>query len=270
MNTKNQNNAEIPLISVVTVSYNAIDTIENTIFSVLDQIYSNIEYIIIDGKSTDGTQRIIDKYAESLSYWISEPDLGIFDAMNKGLSVARGEWIIFMNSGDLFYNNRVLLDVFTNNYNGIDLIYGDVELFSSDRDFIYKQKCNKYNINLNSICHQAVFIRRSKHIAFDLRYTLTSDHDIIFGLIKQGNYRHVDVVVAKVLLGGVSYNVFQTSKEKLHISYRRGNLVDKILSPFFNSYQIVKFVFKNALLKVLSKNNFERIARWKSKMESYL
>lgn len=270
MNMKDQNSIESPLISVVTVSYNAINTIENTILSVLNQTYSNIEYIIIDGNSIDGTQGIIEKYAESLSYWISEPDFGIFDAMNKGLSIATGEWIVFMNSGDLFYNDEVLSDVFMRNYNDVDLIYGDVELFSVNRDFIYKQSCNKYNINLNSVCHQTVFIRRSRHIAFDLRYRLAADHDIIFGIIKTGCYVHVDIVVAKVLLGGVSYNVFQTSKEKLFTSYRRGNFVDKIISPFFNLYQIIKFVFKNALLRVLSTNNFERIARWKSKMESYL
>ena len=82
-----------PLISVVTVSYNAVLTIEQTILSVINQTYPHIEYIIIDGGSTDGTVDIIKKYANRIAYWVSEPDKGIYDAMNKGVVVATGEWI---------------------------------------------------------------------------------------------------------------------------------------------------------------------------------
>jgi glycosyltransferase involved in cell wall biosynthesis len=89
-----------PKISVITICYNAVDLIEKTILSVLHQSYDNIEYIIIDGNSTDGTVDIIQKYANQLAYWISEPDGGIFDAMNKGLDHATGEWVNFMNAGD--------------------------------------------------------------------------------------------------------------------------------------------------------------------------
>ena len=88
------------LISVVTVSYNAVATIEQTLLSVINQTYPNIEYIIIDGGSTDGTVDIIKKYADEIVYWISEPDKGIYDAMNKGIKKANGEWINFINAGD--------------------------------------------------------------------------------------------------------------------------------------------------------------------------
>lgn len=86
-------------ISVVTVCYNAADTIEKTMLSVLNQTHHDIEYIIIDGGSTDGTVEIIRKYADRIAYWVSEPDKGIYDAMNKGIKVATGEWINFMNAG---------------------------------------------------------------------------------------------------------------------------------------------------------------------------
>ena len=100
---------QYPLISVITVSYNAVSTIEDTILSVINQTYTNIEYIIIDGGSADGTVGIIEKYVDRISYWVSEPDKGIYDAMNKGLKVANGDWAIFMGSDDVFFNNKVIM-----------------------------------------------------------------------------------------------------------------------------------------------------------------
>lgn len=81
-----------PLISVVTVSYNAVSTIEQTILSVINQTYPNIEYVIIDGESTDGTVDVIKKYADRITYWVSEPDKGIYDAMNKGMGISTGDF----------------------------------------------------------------------------------------------------------------------------------------------------------------------------------
>ena len=95
-------------ISVVTVCYNSVDSIEETMLSVLNQTYSDVEYIIIDGGSTDGTVDIIKKYADRLVYWVSEPDKGIYDAMNKGIAAATGDYINFMNSGDRFASTNVI------------------------------------------------------------------------------------------------------------------------------------------------------------------
>lgn len=88
-----KNNMNYPLISVITVSYNAVLTIEQTILSVINQTYLNIEYIIIDGGSTDGTVNVIKKYADKIAYWVSEPDKGIYDAMNKGIAYSHGEFL---------------------------------------------------------------------------------------------------------------------------------------------------------------------------------
>ena len=118
---------QFPHISIITISYNAVKDIENTILSVLNQTYPNIEYIIIDGGSTDGTLDIIKKYQDKITYWVSEPDKGIYDAMNKGTLKATGEWLNFMNAGDTFYNEQVLENVFRdNNWENTDVIYGDV------------------------------------------------------------------------------------------------------------------------------------------------
>ena len=116
-----------PKISVVTVCFNAVETIESTIKSVIQQTYDNIEYIIIDGASTDGTLDIINNYNDRIACCLSEPDKGIYDAMNKGIKMATGEWINFMNSGDMFYKNSVLSEVALKLKDG-DIIYGDTML----------------------------------------------------------------------------------------------------------------------------------------------
>lgn len=117
---------EKPLITIITVVYNCKETLEKTIQSVLNQTYNNIEYIIIDGASTDGTLDIIKKYEDKIDYWQSEPDNGIYDAMNKGIVLAKGEWINFMNAGDTFSSFQVVDNVFKTKYNlDVTIIYGD-------------------------------------------------------------------------------------------------------------------------------------------------
>jgi glycosyltransferase involved in cell wall biosynthesis len=115
-----------PLISIITVVYNGVSTLEQTILIVINQTYKNIEYIIIDGGSIDGTVDIIKKYEDKLAYWVSEPDKGIYDAMNKGIDKATGEWINFMNAGDCFNFYNILEDGFQMNIsNMINVIYSD-------------------------------------------------------------------------------------------------------------------------------------------------
>lgn len=117
---------KLPKITIVTVCFNAVKSIEETMLSVLNQTYLNIEYIIIDGGSTDGTVDIIKKYADRLAYWVSEPDKGIYDAMNKGITVATGDYINFMNAGDTFASGSSVSDTFTEtDTTGPDIIYGN-------------------------------------------------------------------------------------------------------------------------------------------------
>lgn len=122
-----------PLITVVTVVYNGESTLENTIKSVVNQTYDNVDYIIIDGGSKDGTLDIIKKYEDKIDYWQSEPDKGIYDAMNKGIRLAKGDWINFMNAGDVFYSKYVLKQIFIKDYSDkVSIIYGDSTYIKPD------------------------------------------------------------------------------------------------------------------------------------------
>lgn len=113
-------------IFVIIVFYNVVFIIEDIIFSVINQIYINIEYIIIDGGSVDGIVGIIEKYVDRILYWVSEFDKGIYDVMNKGLKVVNGDWVIFMGSDDVFFNNKVIMLVIERIFIFDNIYYGNV------------------------------------------------------------------------------------------------------------------------------------------------
>lgn len=171
------------LISIVTVSYNAVSTIEQTILSVINQTYPHIEYIIIDGGSTDGTVDVIKKYADKITYWVSEPDKGIYDAMNKGIAVATGEWINFMNAGDSYYGNDVLKKIFTQEQNA-DYLVGiastPVGLWKPIREnFIFSEVYKGGAVN-----HQASFIRNALFTTkYDICNRIIADELFFLGKI---------------------------------------------------------------------------------------
>lgn len=186
---------ERPLFSIVTVCYNAVLEIEKTILSVVNQTYKNIEYIIVDGGSTDGTLDIIDRYKNKISVLISEPDKGVYDAMNKGIMQANGQWINFMNAGDTFASNQVLSDIskldnaLLHNY---DVIYGDCIVCISLGEK-YSPANRPFWMN-NSIVpgkgfsHQSVFVRTNiaKSMPFNIKYKICADFDMMFNLYNQG------------------------------------------------------------------------------------
>ena len=182
------NNTQSPLITIITVAYNAVKDIENTILSVLNQTYPNIEYIIIDGGSTDGTLDIIKKYEDKISYWVSEPDKGIYDAMNKGTLKATGEWLNFMNAGDTFYNEQVLEKVFKdNNWSDTDVIYGDVIYVYPDKEEIRKTTSLKRIKVGIPFCHQCVFVKTKlqQQYLFNTNYIICCYYDFFYTLYKK-------------------------------------------------------------------------------------
>ncbi|NDW11790.1 glycosyltransferase [Bacteroides sp. 214] len=197
------------LITIVTVSYNAASTIEATILNVINQTYKNIEYIIIDGGSKDDTLDIIKRYEDKISSWISEPDKGVYDAMNKGIEKATGEWILFLNCGDSFYTNTVLFDVAERLGNSdADVVYGDTMC-------VFSEKINKRidGLSIENIqkrmpfCHQSCFLRTkvAKENLFDLGYKVCADYNQFYNLYTKGaRFEYVSTIIAYYNLADVS------------------------------------------------------------------
>lgn len=153
-----------PLISIITATFNAEEVLEETIMSVINQNYTAIEHIIIDGGSTDGTLNIIRKYENYISYWISEPDKGLYDAMNKGISAAKGDWLNFLNAGDNYVGNEVLSNLFALPLTAT-VVYGDINVLFPDNSVSYRQAVDlTYDQSIMfgmKVCHQAIFYHKS-------------------------------------------------------------------------------------------------------------
>lgn len=178
-------------VTVVTVVFNDVAHIESTMLSVIGQTYKNIEYIVIDGKSNDGTTDLIKRYSDKVTKWISEPDKGIYDAMNKGLALATGDYVIFMNSGDKFIDNTVLEHVFRSVTGYPDVIYGHtIGIHKNGRlrqRLLPFFKSNEYCPTVG-ICHQSVLVKtdKAKKLMFDLSYKVCSDHKMLHDFYKAG------------------------------------------------------------------------------------
>ena len=189
----------IPLISIITVVRNDVEHIEQTMLSVLGQTYGNVEYIVIDGGSTDGTVDIIKKYADKLAYWVSEPDGGIYPAMNKGLLHATGEWVNFMNSGDSFADDNVLNDVFGKQHTLYPsqhhiLIGGNtVNFFPDGHEEIHHAESAETIPHHLPFSHQASFTRREA-CQFDTRYKYAADYALFYAIFHKFGASSIKVI----------------------------------------------------------------------------
>jgi glycosyltransferase involved in cell wall biosynthesis len=217
-------NKNEPLISIITVVYNSKDLLEYTIKSIITQNYRNIEYIIIDGGSTDGTLDIINYYSTYIAFWISERDTGIYDAMNKGLHKAKGEYVWFINSGDEIANPDVLFTIFDKN-NKIDCYYGNTLLISSNRKVKLEIKAPE-DLSWESmffgmvVSHQSIIFKRTCVGNYNLDYKLVSDLDWIIRSLKASTtIKKINIVFSKYLIGGFSDNNFHKCwKERMIIT----------------------------------------------------
>jgi glycosyltransferase involved in cell wall biosynthesis len=240
-----------PLISIVTVVYNGKKFLEETILSVINQSYDNLEYIIIDGGSNDGTIDILKKYEDKIDYWVSEKDGGIYDAMNKGIDLVSGDWINFMNAGDSFYDSEILKKIFLDkNLDKIDIIYGKHNVIYPNKTRIAEAGNIKDIWKGSQFCHQSTFISSSVHKLnkFNLNNRIGADFEFFYRLYKNKKiFKYIDVVVANYSAGGLS------DIKRVDSIVGRWNVIDKNSKiNFYYIWIILKEILKYTIKKKLN------------------
>ena len=198
-----------PTVSVITVNYNMREGLKKTIASVISQSYPDIEFIVIDGGARDGSDDVIRANAGRIAHWVSESDAGLYDAMNKGVRAATGDWILFMNSDDVFVDDAVIVDVFAQDLADADLVYGDVRRRYDDygvRRIFYAEPASM--LPWRMICsHQSLFSRRALLLRHPFGKGISSDYEFLLTCYAEGRrFRHVNRLISEVSAGGVSDN----------------------------------------------------------------
>ena len=201
--------------SIITINYNNCEGLRRTIESVVNQTCHDFEYIIIDGGSTDGSVDVIKQYADQIDYWVSEPDKGIYNAMNKGVVVAKGEYCLFMNSGDCLYNSRVIHDVLANSLDA-EVVTGGIKRADGNIYFAPK-KVSMRHFYRRTLFHQASFIGTEllRRIPYDETLTIASDWKFfIDAIVVNGcSYSPINIIIADMEADGRGSDVEVSRKE---------------------------------------------------------
>jgi len=209
-------------LSVLTVSCNSRDTIKYTINSVLSQTYNNIEYIIIDGGSTDGTADLVKSYGKNINKFLSEKDNGIYNAMNKGIKLSSGDIIGFLNSDDVYFDDSIInkvVNIFENEK--VDCVYGDLVYVSENNKI--KRYWKSGNFNLKSFKngwmppHPSFFVKKDvyeKYGGFNENYRISADYELMVRLLYKNKIStfYLPEILVKMKTGGVSNKLSQTFK----------------------------------------------------------
>lgn len=186
-------------LSVITVTYNAADTLERTLRSVQGQSYGEIEHVIVDGQSKDGTVALIEQFANEGTNWVSEPDKGLYDAMNKAAARATGDYLCFLNAGDTFYSDTTVEEMMRSIPKGTvpDIIYGQTAIVDNEGEFLHMRRLEAPQVlNWKSfkqgmlVCHQAFIVRRTLFEPYDLGYRFSADFDWAVKLMKRAQVMH--------------------------------------------------------------------------------
>jgi len=236
-----------PTVSIVTISFNSSADLEKTVASVLSQGYKQKEFLVIDGGSTDGSLAVIKKNDSQIDFWCSEPDRGIYDAMNKGIQHANGQWLIFMNAGDIFYSTETLKNIFEeNSINAFDIIYGKHVTSYGEYSFVNTQLAPLHTIwKKMPFSHQAVFCKTEwlKARGFDTNYKVVADHDMMYEYyLKGAKFYFLDEVIAVASLGGISDTQrIQSYRERL--SFIRKYSASSFKMLYLRSILIKEYIF---------------------------
>ena len=245
-----------PLVSIVIVVKNAEKVLERTLKSIVAQTYPSIECVIIDGVSNDGTLRIVDKYKRHVSSWISEPDKGIFDAMNKGLKLAKGKYVWFLCAGSEIYDPGALKKTIETEKNA-DAYYGETVLTNLNGEKIgwrrlkAPEKLTWKQLNRGiPICHEALIIKKALVGEYDLQYRVAADDWIITGLKKSKKIVNAHTILCKFLVGGFSKkHEFKGWVERYKTFNKHFGVVNNFINHFFIIVSFILYKLKNNVLK---------------------
>lgn len=233
------NNRPMPKFSVITVTYNAAGVLEDTIQSVISQTYHHVEYIIVDGASTDGTMAIVDRYRSRIHTVVSESDKGLYDAMNKGMALATGDYLCFLNAGDCFHEDDTLQQM-VHTLHGTelpDVMYGNTAIVDAEGHFLRMRRLSPPDqLNWKSfrqgmlVCHQAFFAKRSLAVPYNLTYRYSSDFDWCIRVMKKAqSFHYTRLTVIDYLEEGLTTRHHRASlKERFRIMSRHYGLVSTL------------------------------------------
>lgn len=224
----------MPVLSVITINYNNANGLQKTMDSVLGQTFPDFEYIVIDGGSTDGSKKIIEEHQSKLAYWISEKDNGIYNAMNKGIQQSKGEYLLFLNSGDYLADNAVLSKVFRVKPTA-DIVYGNMVIEKPDgtkQQGYMPETITLKQMVLDTLWHPVSFIKKSlfyKYGLYNKDYKIVADYDFFFKTIIKHNVttKHIGQTISVYNLNGLSS--LPENKVKEHAE--RKKVLESYLSP---------------------------------------
>jgi len=244
-----------PKITIITVTFNAEKTVEKTILSVINQTYENIEYIIVDALSKDNTIKIIEKYRDKISIFISEKDNGIYDAMNKGIKVSTGDYLYFLNAGDEIYSLNTIEKIF-DDFTDCDVYYGKTALININGTLRRITNIPK-NLNAKSfltgmpVSHQSIIIKKTLTDLFDLSYKFVSDHNFIIASLKRASkVYNTNLIISNYQLGGFSDNNFIGCwQDKFKIVKKQFGIAALLLNYMVFLREYIKRVLKSFLFR---------------------
>ncbi len=259
--------ADKPVVSIITVVRNGVRQIEKTIVSVLRQTYGNIEYIVIDGGSTDGTIDVIRRYENKIAYWVSEPDKGISDAFNKGITAARGEFIALLNADDWMSEDQIEQGVHALQNSSADYVFGDLLFHDETGTILYRINGDPdYGRTIRSkmpeLCHPTVLVRKSAYDRFglfDTRYRYAMDYEWALRLhVRGARGKYVQQIVGHMGLGGASDASFRKAiLEVRDIAVRYGR--NRLVSEIEYRYRLIKGAGRRLLERALPSGLFDRL-----------
>lgn len=224
----------MPKLSIITINLNNKQGLLQTIQSVREQTFTDFEYIVIDGASTDGSVEVITEYASLFSYSVSEPDTGVYHAMNKGILQATGEYCLFLNSGDCLYDSETLQKVFSQNFSE-DIVYGDS--MNGDIYCRYPEKLTPLYLFRKPLLHQATFIKRSLFNTYGLyneQYNIVSDWEFFLKVLykEKCSYKYlVNTPIVYFDMGGIN----NTQKERLELE--KQEMLLQIYATAYDEYK---------------------------------